>query len=224
MHDSTTLKDLDEAALLGQLARPVAHECNNFLNTLLLQIALIERELPESHRKEFAGIRDEGRRLAHVIQEWQNFTAKPSDGPPATSLQATLRDLVEVLQPKAQAGKAKISLALDPKADLVTGSRLDVKTLLYLLLSQALAYRDQGEITVTTVPKAERIVFELSAGGPDWAAIFEGRSGQTDGVTRLATLTSKSLTQRLRAPFTVKKTTDAASVIVEFEPAQETRR
>src|SRR5262249_47624169 len=44
------LKEQTILANLGELAGPVAHESNNFLNVVLLQATLMEAELPEAMR------------------------------------------------------------------------------------------------------------------------------------------------------------------------------
>src|SRR4051794_40549240 len=86
-------KKLEESALLAELARPLVHECNNFLNTLFLQMTIMDKDLPEHLRADWGSIRREGKKLVHLIREWQSHR-RPILESGKTELNQLLQDLL----------------------------------------------------------------------------------------------------------------------------------
>src|SRR4051812_42186097 len=64
---------LEYAALVGELARPMVHEFNNFLNTVLLQVALLEATAPPELRADIALLAKESKNVAKIIQAWHRL-------------------------------------------------------------------------------------------------------------------------------------------------------
>ncbi|OAI50621.1 hypothetical protein AYO44_17640 [Planctomycetaceae bacterium SCGC AG-212-F19] len=68
---------VDEAALteglanLGELARPLTHLFNNFLNSLVLKVAVLEQQLPESYRPSLGQLRQQGTSVANYVKAFQ---------------------------------------------------------------------------------------------------------------------------------------------------------
>jgi hypothetical protein len=60
-------------ACIAALASPVTHEFNNFLNLVLLQVAVLQQQAPSAFGDELAAIRRQGRSLAGLIQQWQQY-------------------------------------------------------------------------------------------------------------------------------------------------------
>ena len=58
-------------ACMGELAGVVTHEFNNYLNALLLNLAVLEHGLPEDLREQLAGHRRQGKAMAAMIRLWQ---------------------------------------------------------------------------------------------------------------------------------------------------------
>src|ERR1700722_17728386 len=93
--DPSDVKDLKHLAMLGELARPLTHECNNFLNNLLLQLALSEKSFPEPLQQEWANIRREGRKLAGLLQQWQRHRQPCPEGPTKFNLNEVIQEIVD---------------------------------------------------------------------------------------------------------------------------------
>ena len=68
-----SLGELEQMAMMGELARPLVHECNNFLNNWLLQVALFQAELPDNLRVRCETLRRESWMLAELLRQWQRF-------------------------------------------------------------------------------------------------------------------------------------------------------
>ena len=58
------LAEVEWLADLGEIVGPVTYEFNNFLNTLLLQVAVLDLSAPEGLKAELAAIRRHGREVA----------------------------------------------------------------------------------------------------------------------------------------------------------------
>src|SRR5262249_18597510 len=64
------LGDLAERARIGDLAAPLAHECSNFLNVVLLQTAVLEMDLPKSYASQLDEIRQQGGKFKKLIEQF----------------------------------------------------------------------------------------------------------------------------------------------------------
>src|SRR5262249_51317928 len=84
-------------AHVGELAGPLAHEFNNLLHVLLLQVAVLEQEVAEELRPELAEIRRQGASVAAVIKEFQHYRRRPQPSPPLLDWNRVVRDTLEVL-------------------------------------------------------------------------------------------------------------------------------
>src|SRR5262249_54921215 len=71
--DARDLADVEALANVGEIVGPVAHEFNNLLNTLLLQIAVLEQTCPESLREDIAGLKQHGRTAAGLVRLVQQY-------------------------------------------------------------------------------------------------------------------------------------------------------
>ncbi|HXG11512.1 MAG TPA: sensor histidine kinase, partial [Gemmataceae bacterium] len=84
-------------AAVGELAGPMAHEFNNFLNVLLLHLAVLEHELPENLRSELAQIRKQGKEAAALIGRWQQYRRRPQPESRPVDLNRVVREVVRSL-------------------------------------------------------------------------------------------------------------------------------
>jgi light-regulated signal transduction histidine kinase (bacteriophytochrome) len=67
------LAALNILADIGELTTPVSHEFNNFLNTVLLHIAVLEPKLSQDLQPDLAEIRKQARNVSAIIKELQQF-------------------------------------------------------------------------------------------------------------------------------------------------------
>jgi signal transduction histidine kinase len=103
--DPADIKVLEDMAFLAELARPLAHETNNFLNNLLLQLAISEKAIPEPYRSDWRNIRSEGEKLADLLQQWQRQRKHSERGPGRIDLNQVMQDAVAAQRTEAQTTK-----------------------------------------------------------------------------------------------------------------------
>src|SRR5438552_7438636 len=84
---------LEYAALIGELARPMVHEVNNFLNTILLQVALLETAAPDAIRTDLALLRKESKNVAQIIQDWHRWNRPQPLKPQLLDINEIVRDV-----------------------------------------------------------------------------------------------------------------------------------
>src|SRR5687768_6864593 len=84
--DARDLADLEALANVGEIVGPVTHEFNNLLNTLLLQIAVLEQTAPNGIREEIAGLKLHGRAAAALIRLLQQYRRQASPEAPQGDL------------------------------------------------------------------------------------------------------------------------------------------
>ncbi|MFO0968894.1 MAG: hypothetical protein U0793_25350 [Gemmataceae bacterium] len=183
--------DWENDATLGALARPLMHEANNFLNNLLLQIALLDTTLPPPLRDDLDTLRRQGKDLAHLVQQWQRW--------PRPDAQRTAVDLSELLRRivSDRSWSDALDLRCDPAATRVLGSEALLKTLLVLLLNCVVETRNAGVPVVLTQagPAAALLSIRHSRLTPvQGDDIFEPNAVPRFG---LALAACKSLAQRL---------------------------
>ncbi len=101
---------LEEAALLGELTRPLVHEFNNFLNTILLQIAVMEAAGAGAHT-DFEVMRKEGKQIGKTIADWHRFIKPLPEATQEIDINQVLRDCVSgPLLRHLQAGQVQLEL------------------------------------------------------------------------------------------------------------------
>ena len=209
------------AANLGALASPITHEFNNFLNVILLQVAVLEQELPEKRRSEFAVIRQQGKSVAELIRQWQQYRYRQQPALQAVDLNQTIRRVAEALSrepaafgelrvrvaPEGGAEPAEaavwVRLALDPQLPAVTAAPVDLQRLVRFLLTNAAAAitSARGQVTARTERMEGRIVLRVEDSGPSVDAarlpeLFEPHVTLREGPNRLELATCKTLAHR----------------------------
>jgi len=174
-------REWEEDALLGELARPLAHEFNNFLNTLLLQIAVLEHGQAPS---ELGAIRREAKEIANLVRQWQRYIKQPRPAEEAIDWNPIIR---EVAQNTDSDGVA-LEVSLSARPARVCGSPVDLKRLCDLIIGHALAavrQRTLGKIRIETQAQADEVVLRVTdnregTANQDTATWFDiRRTGQT---------------------------------------------
>src|SRR5688572_16270885 len=114
----------EQAASMGELARPLVHEVNNFLNTIMLQLAAMQPGLPPQFADDLQVIRRRGKQLAQLVQQWQRQPRceKPST---RTNLKELLETLVQERSWKTEGPDAILSLVPPDKPLTVAGAVCD---------------------------------------------------------------------------------------------------
>ncbi len=146
---------------LGVLAGPMTHEFNNFVNVVLLQAAILETDMLDSHRDELARLRQHGKTIAALIQEWHRYRGRlPVVLQPLDLHQAIDRALAA--QPPESAVRIRLGLAeAIPPVLVVAG---DTDRLLRFLLSNALAVGPC--VTLRTSAQGDHVHLRVEDDGP----------------------------------------------------------
>jgi signal transduction histidine kinase len=148
----------ERLAYIGTLASGLAHEIRNPLNSIKLNVELIESELsaaeqcdPAALKKRLGRIHSEADQLAAILNEFLAFARPPKMELLVTDLNQYLEDLLEFFEPECR--KAGIALKRDFARELYP-VRIDPaqfkNVVLNLLINAREAVGEQGEITVST--------------------------------------------------------------------------
>ncbi len=199
--------DLNLAALLGELARPAFHECNNFLNNCLLQFALIEEALPESLRADLASLRNQGKRLANLIAAWQGFRKPGAAEPVDIDLRDLLDEVVDEIRKDLQVPDSTITLKPGSAALTIRSTPGPLKRLCYFLVADAVAAASKqgaaGRVEIQSRTAGDSVQIEIH---DNRAAIKDGdlaewfRSGEwaaRDGALAIAACVSLANRRRV---------------------------
>lgn len=60
-------------AMLGDLAPALVHECSNFVNVVLLQLAVLEMEMPDSVAPQLVEIRRQGSKFQKLVEQFHSY-------------------------------------------------------------------------------------------------------------------------------------------------------
>lgn len=176
----------------GELASPVAHEINNFLNAILLHVAVLEMRVPEALRADLVEIRRQGKNMAAVVKQLQYYRRRYQPVASPCDLNQAVRDAVAELsrRPPEAAGGFSVPIALlsesaeepplDPLAipvqlslasglPSVSGSPSDLKRLGAFLIGNAataVAAAGGGGVTVLTETRDNQIVLQVADTAP----------------------------------------------------------
>src|SRR5262249_40962623 len=82
---------------VGEMAGPLAHEFNNFLNVVLLQLAVLEQEVPENLRQQLESVGRQGKSAAALIRQWQQYRGQRQPALRPVSLNDVVYKTVESL-------------------------------------------------------------------------------------------------------------------------------
>jgi C4-dicarboxylate-specific signal transduction histidine kinase len=189
-------------ATLGELARPVVHEFNNFLNLLLLQMAVLEMDLPERLRADLAEVRRQGNAAATLIRAFQRYRQEALLPAPADVGQV-LDQAVTLL--RALHGPVAVDVRLAPSLPPVQASAPELRRLCLLLLTNAAAVVDpaRGSLILRAEPAGDRVLIRFEDNGPPLPAEqlpepFDPHSAAREGSNALELAACRSIARRLR--------------------------
>ena len=218
---------------VAEVAGPMAHEFNNFLNALLLQIAALEGLLPEEIRNRLEAIRRQGRTAAALVRSWQRYRqqGRPSVRP---------LDLAEVIDDVLQDFRAAPETTSDPGelSPLLFVTRLhaglpsvkacphDLRRLLKFLLRNAVAaLGGAGTISVEAEAADGKVLLRVRDSGPPIPAeslsnLFEPHVPAREGTLPLELAACVSIARRYLGKLRGANMTDGVAVTLELPAAR----
>lgn len=218
------IEALERWANVGELSGILAHELTDFLNMLLLHVAVLEHRLPESERADLAEIRRHGNRAAELINHFQQYRRASPPGTRTVDLAKIVQEVAHRLS-KTHGAALPLTLHLEQEVNVeVCGSGADVRRLVQFLMSNAVRAVAEvgGEVSVTTAANRNhaRLRVEDTAPVPpatDIAAFFSSLAHQRDGVDDLELAACGSLARRLRIGLQASRRAEGGlSMVVDF--------
>ncbi|MFO0841809.1 MAG: HAMP domain-containing sensor histidine kinase [Gemmataceae bacterium] len=218
---------LEHLASVGELAGVLAHEFSDFLNMLLLHVAVLEYRLPESERADLAELRRHGNRASELVNQFQQYRRAQPPGDSRVDLEEVARDAVArlVREMDETTNGVRVRLEGAGTAPPVRGAAADVRRLTRFLVANAVraTARDGGEVVVAVEGQGEAVRLRVDDGGP---AATESQLGQLfspaskrEGVEPLEMAACRSLARRLRGRLSAESRPEGGvRVVMEFEP------
>lgn len=219
--------DLAWMANLGELAGPLIHQFNNFLNVSMLNVLLLERQLDPSFRPDLESIRRQGAETATMVRHLQHNREKERPSPHAVDLNAVVGELLANGR-TATAGHLRVNsgqvrVQFEPaELPAVFGSVPDLKRLLQFLLSQsAAANGGDVDVRIQTGATSGHVWIRVEDSAPAVATdllphLFESQIPCRRGADQLKLAACKSLVRRLRGEIRAENR-DGAGLAVTVE-------
>jgi signal transduction histidine kinase len=220
----TELREQTQLADMGELAGQVTHKFNNFLNSLLLKVALLEAELSEHVAAKFADTKHDAKKMAEIIKQVHEFQRR--------------EPLIEVLDLNAlirkiagsvawSAAGLSIQLELSSGAPLISGSPVDFQRLVSFLLRNRLiasardASTPAGRTLLLRTDVKEKVLFSLeddkcSVSSSLLANLFDGEARDAGGEFRLELAACKAIVRRNQGRIHAK-TTAGGGLLIDME-------
>jgi signal transduction histidine kinase len=211
------LAEENALAAIGELAGPVVHEFNNLLNTMLLQVAVMEQKVDESLLPDLRTIRRQGAGVIALVKQWQQCRRRPA----ATQCTLDVNSLIE----EAAAVDPAVALDLTPRLPAVPGHATDFRRLVTFLLDNARAVSGGNRVVVRTESAGDGVVFRVEDSGPaipteTLPRLFEALGEDRPGTKRLELATCRTLVRRLQGKIRGEnRTTGGVTVVVELPAA-----
>jgi len=197
---ANAIRELEVDALLGELARPLTHEFNNFLNTLLLQFAVMEQEGTDGARARLRAIRKEAKLVARQIQAWQRMKKDSDHDTEEVDLNGIVRDVLASFAHDS----AVIEASLSTSPTMVRASAVKLKRLCGLMLNDVAALNrsasGQGRVQTIAGPKENVLIVEGHREGistADADAWFDIRGADQSSRSKLQRVAAHGLARRL---------------------------
>jgi signal transduction histidine kinase len=215
---------LESLASAGELAGVMAHEFSDFLNMILLQIAVLEYRLPDSEREDLAEVRRHGHRASELVSLFQQHRKTQPRSQAPIDLAELVRGVVERLRRDMAETVGTVELDLAEGVPPVRGAVSDVRRLVRFLVANALRVAShKGRVVVATESAGGAARLRVEDDGP---AVSESQLGhlftpasKREGVDALEMAACRSLARRLRGRLSAEARPEGGvRVVMEFEP------
>jgi signal transduction histidine kinase len=175
----------EKMAVVGTFASGLAHEVRNPLNSIALQLSILERRvapleknLSEELKELLAIIRQEVKRLDNLVGDFLQFSRSNRLPYRPTSVEAILDEVVRLLRPEART--AGVTLRREPVGAAIPDLRVDperIKQVVINLVQNAIeAMPDGGTAVVESgivEGRATIVVRDQGAGLPEGLDVFQ---------------------------------------------------
>jgi signal transduction histidine kinase len=218
------LADRDRLADMGELVGPATHEFNNFLNALMLQLAVIEMSSSAALKDELQGLKRQCKQVAAVVRQLQQCRRRRTGEVAPVCLNRAIRDAIEATEPASagQRGGPPVQLFLADRLPLVSGPAADVRRICRFLLNGAASAVGGGvPMFFKTLPAGEGAVLRLEAAGNldgSFSRLLE-KPVDCEGARGLEMAACQSLVRRLGGAIRAEATPCGEALVVELPAA-----
>jgi signal transduction histidine kinase len=224
-----------------QIARVLFHEFNNFLNGLLLHLAVMEKERPESSPGNLAEVQRQAREMSDLLKQWGQIRSSQANGLSGVNLNEILHETAaEVCRELTAHGRratlqsantpGNVVLNLDPKLRLAAALPLDITQICILLVKNSVsAMTGDGTVTLLTEQTPSHILLRVenptTACPPEHVTrLFDCvDNGAATGYNMLEMAVCKNLLRRCRGKIRAENRPGGGLLITvdlpEFSPA-----
>jgi len=158
----------ERLASLGLLAAGVAHEINTPLTGISSYAQMLLDELEDGDRRKdvLRKIEQQTERAAGITRSLLNLARPEGAAPEAVDLNRTIQEVLQLFEPQVRRSGLRLRVALAADLPLVRGNRGKLQqVILNLLLNARDALREEGTITVSSVCRGGKVVFEVTDDG-----------------------------------------------------------
>jgi len=232
----TELKTESANGDVVELARLLVHDFNNFLNNIVLSLAVLEQS-GEASGASLAPLRAQAERVATMIREFHDYRHKSAAVHQRISLNDTLREVAQRLESEREhaatghnGGRTDpavpLSLDLAPDLPAVAAVASDFGRFAKFILRNALliAATNDGRVHVKTTHAADTVelTIDIVGAAPSDQSLstqFELLAAAFPGVSHLELAACSSIARRSHAKISVEARPDAGLVIHLKAPA-----
>jgi light-regulated signal transduction histidine kinase (bacteriophytochrome) len=212
-----------------ELARLLVHDFNNFLNNIVLSLAVLEQSGGASSES-IAPLRSQTDRIAVLIKEFHNYRRKVGPAHQSIDLNEVLAGAARRLEDERNEGVVGLSSSLElhlaPDLPRIMGTERDLARLAKFLLRNVVLVACQGEgiVRVRTSHAAGMVelTIEVACSLPPSAqsiAQFDGLANTFSGVSNLELVACAAIARRNHAKMSVESRIDSGIVIRLRAPA-----
>jgi len=160
-------------ALLGKYCAELTHEIKNPLNSIAIQIHLMQRiadkapdGLKEDMRDSVRVLKEEVDRLNNLSKEYLQITKAPPLEMKVSSLQAVLAETIELVQPLLSLSRIDLNTRLDTALPEICFDRNKMKQVFLNIINNAIdAMPRGGTLTIATAAKPSSVLISVADTG-----------------------------------------------------------
>lgn len=166
----------ERLAMVGTMAAQVAHEIRNPLGSITLNLDLIQKEIsklaadsghpPEESRELVQEMREETRRIQHVLEEYLQFARLPKPQLQPVVLNEWLGQKMDFMDSEFARARVKVHTHFDPALGTISADAGQLwQATLNLIRNSLDAMPDGGELTVGTWREREAVRLRVTDTG-----------------------------------------------------------
>jgi signal transduction histidine kinase len=246
-HLQTLQRELERQSSLastGELAGPLTHEFNNFLNIVLLHVALLETEIPEKLLPDLMELRRQGAGMTSLVKQFQQYRRRLQAAQEQVDINSVVREAIQSLtRPHSEPSQGlmiklppsssiertgldrpasvPLNLALAPEQPSILGSAADLRRLCTFLLINAAAAAGPvgGSVALRTESSDSQVFLHVEDTGPSVSPellfqLLEPTTAGRPGTNSLELAACEALVRRLHGRIRCENRVEGGLVVI----------